>query len=495
MSGTINFTNYSVTNRVPGVFEEVDPSHANTGGILQTALIIGQQLATGTLVSGVPVLSLGINDTASKAGQGSMLAKMLARYRKHDPYSPVWLLPLADDPSASAATGTMVFSGTATAAGTLPVYVGDDLTSVGVTSGMTAAQLATAVAAAINANVYLPVTAAVASATVTVTAKNKGAAPNDIVLAVAPLGAAAGQSIPAGITVAITAMAGGATNPSLTTPLLNLGAQPFDFIAMPYIDSVSTAALTAFLNFTTGRWSPTSMIYGHAFAGFRGTYGAAITFLSALNDPNLTVMPFAASSLTPYWLWAAALAGAAGQALQGDNCVVPFRQVPLYVSPPAIADQFTWQQQNQLLYTGGSVFTVNPDGSVSPLKVITTYQTNAAGAADNSYLNVERMFTLAQVLRLRRAFLQTQFGRKALVSNTVQIPEGSTRVNAATIQAAVVAYQYWLQNVRGLVQNADTFANNVVVNNAGNGLVEILAPDDLTNQLDIIAVLVQFVSS
>ena len=616
MSGsTINFTNYPVSNRVPGVYEEVDPSKANTGTTLQSALIIGQQLAAGTFTPGVPVLALGVNDTGSKAGLGSMLAKMVARYRKQDPYSPVWLLPLADDPAASPALGAFVVAGTAAAAGTLPLYVGDDLVSVGITSGLTAPQVAAAIVTALGLNPHVPVAAGAsvaewaistvytansfvanganlyycvtggtsagagggptaltpsitdgtvtwsyagpsaaqvtpwkastaypvnafvtktsalyvaaaagtsassggpngtgtgitdgsvtwnyvgttaASAAVPLLSKNKGLALNDIPLAVAPLGAAAGQSVPAGLTVTTAAMAGGATNPSLTTPLLNLGSQPFDFIALPYNDTISTAALTGFLNFTTGRWSPTSMIYGHAFTAYRGTYGAAITFLSALNDANLTVMPFAPSSLTPYWLWAAALAGAAGQGLQGDNCVLPLRQVPLYVSPPAVQDVFTWQQNNQLLYTGGSTFVVNPDGSVSPQKVVTTMETNAAGVSDNAFLNIERMYTLAQVLRLRRAFLQTNFGRKALVSDGTQIPEGSFRVSAKTIQAAVIAYQYYLQNFRGLVQNADTFANNVQVQNAGNGLVKILAPDDLTNQLDVLAVLVQFVSS
>jgi phage tail sheath gpL-like len=493
--GTINFTNYPVSNRVPGVFQEIDPSHANTGGTLQAALIIGQQLAAGTLTPNVPVLSMGINDTAAKAGAGSQLALMLARYRQHDPYSPVWLLPLADAAGGTAATGSFLFAGTATASGTLPVYVGDVLTNVGVAVGDAATVVATNVRAALAAVPSLPTTGAVTSATVTLTAQNKGLCGNDIPLSLAPLGAAGGQSIPAGITCTITQMSGGAANPTLTTALGNLGTQTFDFIACPYNDTTSLAALATFMNFATGRWSPLVALYGHVFAAFRGTYGTAYTFLTALDDAHLTVIPFGASSLTPYWLWAAALAGAAGQGLQGDNCVVPLRQVPLYVSPPAQADLFTTQQQNLLLYAGGTTFIVTPSGQVQPQKVITTYQLNAAGVADNSYLNVERMYTLAQVLRLRAAFLLTQFGRKALVSNSVPIQQGSNRVSAATIQAAVVAFQYYLQDQRGLVQNAAAFAQNVVVNNAGNGMVSILSPDDLTNQLDVIAILVQFVSS
>jgi phage tail sheath gpL-like len=501
---TINFTNYPTTNRVPGVYAEVDASKANTGNVLQNALIIGQQAATGTFVPNVPVLSLGVTDAANKAGAGSQLALMLARYRQHDPYSPVWLLPLADAGGSTKAVGSFAFAGTATAAGSLPVYVGDGNTravgdtivNVAVAIGDTATVVAGNVKTALLAQTSLPMVATIATSTVTLTAVNGGLCGNDIMLSLAPLGAAGGQSIPAGITCTITQPTGGATNPTLTTALGNLGQQTYDFIANPYNDTTSLAAFTQFMSFTTGRWSPLQALYGHVYSAFRGTYGTAYTFLDALNDPHLTVMPFGPSSLTPYWLWAAALAGAAGQALQGDNCVVPFRQVPLYVSAPAQADLYTpWPQQNSLLYVGGSTFIVTQSGQVQPQKVITTYQLNAAGVADNSYLNVERLYTLMQVLRLRTAFLWSQFGRKALVSNSTQIPQGSNRVNAATIQGSVVAYQYYLQDTRGLVQNAATFAGNVQVNNMGNGLVTVLAPDDLTNQLDIIAILVQFVAS
>ena len=42
------------------------------------------------------------------------------------------------------------------------------------------------------------------------------------------------------------------------------------------------------------------------------------------------------------------------------------------------------------------------------------------------------------------------------------------------------------------MQNADAFAKGIIVEDAGNGLVKILAPVDLVNQLRQIAILLQF---
>ena len=50
----INFTYYPTSNRVPGVYVEMDPSQANTGTALQNTLLIGQKLAAGTAPPDLP---------------------------------------------------------------------------------------------------------------------------------------------------------------------------------------------------------------------------------------------------------------------------------------------------------------------------------------------------------------------------------------------------------------------------------------------------------
>ena len=59
------------------------------------------------------------------------------------------------------------------------------------------------------------------------------------------------------------------------------------------------------------------------------------------------------------------------------------------------------------------------------------------------------------------------------------------------IQASVVS-EYRVLEANGYVQNSATFAQNIITEDAGNGLVKIMAPVDLVNQLRQIAILLQF---
>jgi phage tail sheath gpL-like len=88
--------------------------------------------------------------------------------------------------------------------------------------------------------------------------------------------------------------------------------------------------------------------------------------------------------------------------------------------------------------------------------------------------------------------LLSTFPRKVLVSDTTPAPTNSNRVNARTVRAAIITRYYYLQDTVGIVQNADQFAAAVQVINAGNGVVQVLAPVQLANQLRQIAILVQF---
>jgi hypothetical protein len=180
---------------------------ANSGTQNLNTLIIGQQLAAAR--SPPAARDLHGRDRHEQQGRRRFHAgKMVDRYRQTDNFGTVYLLPLADDGAGVAATGTIVFTGPATAAGTLPIYIGEEIVNVGVTSGMASTAIATAVGAAINANPYLPVTwRRCPTSTVTLTAKNKGLAGNDIQINIAYGGAPAGKSVPAGVTATITAMA------------------------------------------------------------------------------------------------------------------------------------------------------------------------------------------------------------------------------------------------------------------------------------------------
>lgn len=484
----VSFREIPQNLRVPLFFAELDNSRANSGATTQRALIVGQMTAAGTLAAGIPVLLQGVDWARVAAGPGSMLAQMAEWYRKGDAFGEVYLLPLADAEAAVAATATVTFTAAATAAGALNLYIGGQRLQMAVSASQTVNDLATALAAAVTAATDLPVTAAAAAAVVTLTAKNKGATGNDLDLRLNHLGSAGGEVLPTGLGVTLTAFAGGATNPTVDTALANLGDQEFDFIAWPYTD---TASLTAINTFLAARWAWDKMLYGGAFAGFRGTLGEATTFGLAQNGPHISIMP-ANGSPTPPWLWAANLTGACAVSLRADPGL-PLHGLPLDVLAPPLAQRWEIGERNVLLWDGLSSHVVQPDGTVTTETIVTTYQRNAAGAADDSYLYVERLYTLMAVIRDLRAFSTSTFGRFKLASDGTQYRPGSNIVTPAVIKDALLGRYRELER-RGLVQDYQQFADSLVVerNSTNRCRVDALLPVVPIDQLRQLAGLVQF---
>jgi phage tail sheath gpL-like len=485
----INFTYYPTSNRVPGVYVEMDPSQANSATVLQNTLLIGQIAITGTAVSNHPMLVESKAQLLSSCGAGSMLNNMGSRYLDRDPFGPLYILPIEDEAASVAATGTITVAGPATQSGTLNVYVGGFRVRAGVSSGDAATAIATALADAINATENIEVTAAAAAAVVTLTSIGKGDVFNGIDLRANYLGAAGGEYDVPGVTLTIAPMAGGTGNPGIAGALANLSDQPFDFIITPYTDTSNLDALKGLLADDVGRWSWEQMVYGGAFAAYRGTLGECTTFGNGRNDQHVSIAAFN-DSPDPAWIWATEMGAASAASLRVDPGL-PLQYINTTLKAPPIASRWTLGERNTLLYDGMSTFRTGDDGTVIVERMCTTYQKNAAGATDNSYLDVETMYGLMFVARDLSNYLLTRYARKKLVSDTTMILAGSNCVNAPMIRASVIA-EYRAMEAAGYVQNSRTFAQNVIVENAGNGLVKILAPVDLVNQLRQIAILLQF---
>jgi phage tail sheath gpL-like len=489
---TVPFSNIPGNLRVPLFYAEVDNSQANSGAQTQRTLIIGQVTASGNGVVNIPVLGQGVSDAKAKGGLGSMLALMTDAYVRADDFGEVWFLPLADAAGGVAATGTVLIAGTPTATGVISLYIAGQLLSLTVTTGELAADIATALAALVNSSSDLPVTATATTATVTITAKNKGLGGNEIDLRLNYQGSSSGEAVPAGLTLTLTQMASGATNPTLDTALANLGDEPFDFIVCPYTDTASLNALKNLLNDKTGRWSYANQVYGHVFAAQRGTVSTLSTAGNARNNQHETIMGFY-NSPSPAWIWAADVAGTAAVALRADPGR-PLQTLTLstVLAPPS-ASQFILGERNTLLWDGISTFMVGSDGTVAIENLITTYQQNAFGAADDSYLQVETLFLLMFVLRAQRSLVTSKYSRVKLAANGTRFAPGSAIVTPNIIKADLIA-QYGELEFNGYVQDAAGFAKGLIVekNSINPNRVDVLWPGTLINQLRIFALLAQF---
>ena len=487
----INFTYYPDSNRVPGVYVEMDPSQANAAQTFQRSLLLGQITATGAAPPLVPIEVQSLTQVQIACGRGSMLAQMVENYLKGDNFGDLWILPFADNAAGQPAAGEIDFEGTCTIPGTLNVYIGGVRVQVGVNLGDTADAIATNVAAAVTANPDLAVTAAstVGSSSAQFTAKNKGEAGNDIDIRVNYLGQLGGEYMPGGVTATITAMTGGTSNPDITPGLANLSDQTYDFIITPYTDTANLDAMEAFLSDYQGRWSWEQMLYGGAFAAKRGTLGTLTAFGQARNDQHMAVIGFD-DSPDPEWVWAAQIGGYCAASLRVDPGL-PLQYIATQLKAPPVQSRLDIGERNTLLYDGVSTFRVNDAGAVVIERMRTTYQKSASGADDDSYLDVETMFGLMFVARDLANYLLTRYARKKLVSDGTPVMPGSNCVTSAMIKASTVA-EYRVLETNGYVQNSAAFSKNIVAEDAGHGLVKILAPVDLVNQLRQIAILLQF---
>ncbi len=489
---SVSFQNIPANVKTPLFFAEMDNSQAGYFLQDQRALLIGQKLAAGSATANVPVLVSSIDQAKSFFGPGSMLAAMMAAYRANDSFGEVWCLPLDDDGAAVAASGTVTTVGTTTASGTIALYIAGHVVNVGITAGMTATQVATAIAAAVNANTDLPVTASPASGVVTLTARNKGVAGNDIQVLCNYYGATGGESTPAGITVTPTAMTSGATNPVLTTAITNMGDEPYDFIALPYNDNTSLNALQTELNDSSGRWSWNRQIYGGVFYAYRGTLGALTTFGGGRNDQHACAFGYEADVQSPVWEIAAAFCARNAKYLSIDPAR-PTQTGELFGILPARAGKRWLITEQQSLLSYGITPGYVAGGVLRIVRGITTYQKNAFNQADPSYFDVITLFTSAYVLRNLKARFTQKYPRHKLANDNTRFGAGQAIVTPSVIRGELIA-AYAEMERDGIVEDSKSFQANLIVERDSNNpnRVNVLLPPDYVNSLSVLAVLNQF---
>jgi phage tail sheath gpL-like len=183
-------------------------------------LIIGTYDPLKTsVVDEVPVQVFSAADAGDKFGFGSMVHRLAIKAFAGGRGIPTYVQPQSE--VGTEATGSIDFTGsTGVKAGTIYLYIAGDVVTVAVSDGDSADDLATNTAAAVNAIKELPVTATALTTVVTFTSKYKAPEANNISIA---FNLNTGQDFPDGVTAAITDMAGGATNPDITTALDGLG--------------------------------------------------------------------------------------------------------------------------------------------------------------------------------------------------------------------------------------------------------------------------------
>ena len=132
-------------------------------------------------------------------------------------------------------------------------------------------------------------------------------------------------------------------------------------------------------------------------------------------------------------------------------------------------------------------------GAVRIERAITTYQRNAFDQNDDSYLDSETLHTSAYVINFLKTRVTSKYGRHKLADDGTRFGAGQAIVTPSVIRAEMIAGYYALEQL-GIVENADAFAENLIVTRSSTNpnRVNVLYPPDLINQLRIFALQYQF---
>lgn len=379
-----------------------------TAGLTPEKLLFVGQMNGGSATSGALVeniLSDGAEDTYF--GADSPLAAAIRRARRRNGVTQFDAIGLDDDGAATAATGAIVVSNAATEDGTLTVYVGSkkfNAYTIAVTSGDSATVVGDAIEAAITADTTCMVGAVNTTGTVALTANNAGTFGNTIGVKV--------EGTVGGLSVAITAMSGGATDPTLTGVLDVIGSARYQGIVWQFDGDTDEVS-----DFLDARFNVTNNVLdGRAFVGMTDTLANHLTTLGALNSKSLCVnvdklidetdhrgpavldIPFVKVAE-----FAAVRAlrrtddGVLGDLVISRSPLDAFggpwqNSKPYFNTPfpdllvPDSGDSFTDVEIEQLLDAGGWVIDANrPYTAVIAGEVVTTYKTDSAGNPDPTF--------------------------------------------------------------------------------------------------------------
>ena len=497
----ISFNNIPNTLRTPGGYIEIDNSRALKGLYANPhkALIVGQKTSDGSAAADTiqQITRDGLAD--GFFGPGSILARMCNIFKDNNPNTELHAIALSVT-GGTAATGTLKFKSALSATGNTTFYlmINGQKVYTTITSAWSITDVCSAIKATVNANSDLPVIASVSAS---------AAGSNHIAFHAVQSGTLgnyidvrwnyyAGQSEPLGWGAAEISMAsvmgGGATDPDLGDAWAVIDGVQYNYVVQPYIDASN---LTDLENELEDRFGPMIDLQGQGLTAVRATTASCTTLGNSRNSPHNCIMGVYNSPTCPEE-WAAALGAVAAANLNQDPArPLHYLKLKGILAPPT-ADRFTRAERDILLYDGIATCIYDSSDNVLIERCITTYQSNAAGIPDPSYLDVQTLATLAEIRYQYKARMVSRFivPRFKLADDTFPVQPGTNVATPKTVKQESIALFNELYSI-GLIENIDDFIENIVVERDASDVnrVNVLLPPDLINQFIILAGQIQFI--
>ena len=291
------------------------------------------------------------------------------------------------------------------------------------------------------------------------------------------------------MTVTVAAnLSSGATNPTLTTALGNLGDTWYTEIVCPYQDDTSITAIEAV---GATRMGPTVKRPFIAFVGYTDTQANLLTALGDRNSEFTSYIPVHGSPTTAFEIAAAAAGWWALKQVSNVGRPVYGDRIPGVRSDAA--NDLTYSQRDTSVKAGGS-YTLNSGSSVLFGDVASTRTETDAGVATTAYRFVSDYMP---GLQLKINDLEITYGSAPFVNATViddAAPGGVVNaVRPSTAKAyAIQLVDRW--SGLGLTKNRDDVVDGIVaeINSTNAGRIDVSIPDDFALGLRIMAALIEW---
>ena len=272
------------------------------------------------------------------------------------------------------------------------------------------------------------------------------------------------------------------------------GDQQFHHIVSAYNDEAGVRALGDFLQ---ARYHALQQIPGLGYIAKKSTHGELVTYGQLFNNPFIVPMPINhigdadGNDLSEAEL-AASWAGTIAPSLAIDPCR-PLNTLAINGIYSKATSEWDYSERNLLLYSGVGTYKTNNAKQVFVERPITTYKENAAGTADDSYLDATVPATAMYFRQKQRARILSKYPRHKLAKDGSRFSPGQAVATPAIIKGELLALYRELE-LKAIVQDFDGYKDSLIVElDADNkSRINILDSPQFVNGMLIYAGKVQF---
>lgn len=470
--------------------------------------LIGTYLPAMTaVVPEVPVQILSPNDAGYKFGFGSMLHRLAIAAAKKGGQIETWCIPQEEITAGVKASGSIVVSVTTAAAGTLALYFsGVDLVSVPVVVGDTPTSIGDKIVAAMAAVPELGAVGVNTAGSVAVTSAGKGTYGNGTTIE-ANLG---GETLPGGVSLVITQMTSGATDPDVGDALTGMGIGDnqnelgFTDIVCGYAPITATLDDISEYNGVgdekAGNFAPTvgrpfRCLFGHKVAGSAGFTAAAVISDARLTDRTNGLIAAPDSKSHPAEIAAEVMGEMA--ALNQADPAKGYVGRPLSIETGDNGERWTddYATRDAAVKRGISTTRLK-NGVVTIDKVVSFYRPTGVPVTSNGYRSMRNMSILQNLLHnLNLTFEAADWKGITIVEDVAAVTDATAKQNVRDLDsvrnvlntlAETFAAKSWLYSASYTKQNL-----SVSLRPGGNGF-DYVFPVVLSGEGDIMNGEVQF---